>query len=96
MAHLVTQSFYMEGAGYDYNRFYPASYYKTGHFTQLIWKGSKKMGVGVSIVYHNGSRKNSCQPGVPLYMIYVVVKYDPPGNFLSYDSYMNNVKSPIH
>ncbi|KAK6061738.1 hypothetical protein COOONC_00596 [Cooperia oncophora] len=96
MAHLVTQSFYMEGVGYDYNRFNPASYYKTGHFTQLIWKASKRMGVGVSIVYHDGFRRNPCQANVPLYMIYVVVKYDPPGNFLSYDAYINNVRSPIH
>ncbi|KIH63409.1 hypothetical protein ANCDUO_06289 [Ancylostoma duodenale] len=71
------------------------TYFKTGHFTQLIWRGSRRMGVGVSIAYNDGSKRGPCSPSVPLYMIYVVVKYDPAGNFQTYESYMNNVKSPI-
>ncbi|VDM64154.1 unnamed protein product [Angiostrongylus costaricensis] len=95
MAHMVAHSFYVEGVGYDYKRFYPMTYYKTGHFTQLIWKESRRVGVGVSVVHHDGNKKGPCQPSVPLYMIYVVVKYDPPGNLQTYQAYMNNVRPPI-
>lgn len=95
LAHMVTQSFYMEGVGYDYNRFYPMTYYKTGHFTQLVWRESRRLGVGVSIVFHNGRRGGPCQSSVPLYMVYVVVKYDPPGNFQSPDAYLSNVRPPL-
>ena len=38
----------------------------TGHFTQVVWAGSRKLGVGVS-----------CRDGKVL----VVANYDPPGNF---------------
>lgn len=37
-----------------------------GHFTQLIWKGSKYLGCGIS---HDAE------------VIYVVCNYDPPGNW---------------
>ncbi|XP_036328945.1 Golgi-associated plant pathogenesis-related protein 1-like [Rhagoletis pomonella] len=38
----------------------------TGHFTQVVWRDSKRLGVGMA------KRGNS---------IYVVANYDPPGNF---------------
>jgi glioma pathogenesis-related protein 2 len=40
----------------------------TGHFTQLVWKDSKYLGLGVS--------KNSEGE------VYVVCNYDPPGNWV--------------
>lgn len=40
----------------------------TGHFTQVVWKGSKMLGVGVS--------KNSKN------QTFVVCNYDPPGNYV--------------
>lgn len=40
----------------------------TGHFTQLIWKGSRKLGVGKAT---NSSGQT-----------YIVANYDPPGNFI--------------
>lgn len=47
--------------------FEPASM-GTGHFTQLVWKDSKELGVGMS--------KNSKG------QVYVVANYDPPGNYV--------------
>jgi hypothetical protein len=39
----------------------------TGHFTQLVWKGSKKLGVGLA---KSKSGKT-----------YFVAEYKPPGNY---------------
>jgi glioma pathogenesis-related protein 2 len=40
----------------------------TGHFTQVVWKNSKLLGVGVS-----RNQKNQT---------FVVCNYDPPGNYV--------------
>jgi len=40
----------------------------TGHFTQLVWKGSKKLGIGIG--YTSDRRKS-----------YIVARYSPPGNY---------------
>jgi glioma pathogenesis-related protein 2 len=40
----------------------------TGHFTQVVWKDSRELGVGVS--------KNSKG------QVFVVCNYDPPGNYV--------------
>lgn len=40
----------------------------TGHFTQVVWKDSKQLGVGVC--------KNTQG------QVFVVANYDPPGNFV--------------
>lgn len=40
----------------------------TGHFTQVVWKDSKELGVGVC--------KNTQG------QVFVVANYDPPGNFV--------------
>lgn len=40
----------------------------TGHFTQVVWKESQKLGVGVA-------RSSSGR-------VYVVAQYTPPGNYL--------------
>lgn len=40
---------------------------ETGHFTQVIWKNSKELGIGM-VEKNNGE-------------IYVVANYDPPGNY---------------
>ncbi|KJH40342.1 hypothetical protein DICVIV_13713 [Dictyocaulus viviparus] len=58
------------------------TYYKTGHFTQLIWKESQRIGIGVAIVHDDGRGNGLCQSTKPLYLIYIVVKYDPAVNAL--------------
>ncbi|XP_058121842.1 uncharacterized protein LOC131281286 [Anopheles ziemanni] len=48
---------------------------KTGHFTQVVWKDSRELGVGVA-------RNRSGQ-------VFVVANYDPPGNYIG--SFAKNV-----
>lgn len=47
----------------------------TGHFTQVVWKDSKELGVGCT------KAKNG--------KIYVVANYYPPGNYIG--CYVENV-----
>ena len=49
---------------------------EAGHFTQLVWINSKKLGVGLAC-----GTKNDC---------YVVANYDPSGNYGN--QYSANVK----
>ncbi|XP_055607515.1 uncharacterized protein LOC129755176 isoform X1 [Uranotaenia lowii] len=51
---------------------------KTGHFTQVVWKDSRELGVGVA-------RNRSGQ-------VFVVANYDPPGNYIG--SFAKNVPPP--
>jgi len=41
-----------------------------GHFTQVVWKGSTKVGCGVATVESGGMKKT-----------YIVGRYSPPGNY---------------
>ncbi|XP_031560007.1 titin-like isoform X3 [Actinia tenebrosa] len=52
----------------DYNFEIPAFNAKCGHFTQMIWRGTKEFGVAKTIA-DDGSQ-------------YVVARYNPPGNIL--------------
>jgi hypothetical protein len=51
-----------------YNFYRPGFSMDTGHFTQVVWKGSQKVGVGFAIT---GDGKS----------LYVVAQYSPPGNY---------------
>lgn len=72
-------SWYSEGADYDYS-VEPPPDSPAGHFTQLVWAGSRNMGVGLAAV--------PARQGKWI----VVVKYDPPGNWLG--QYTANVWRP--
>jgi len=63
----ASQSWYDEVKQYNFNN--PGFSGGTGHFTQLVWKGSKQIGCGVAC-----SINNKC---------YVTCNYYPPGNVLS-------------
>lgn len=52
---------------------------KTGHFTQVIWRDSTELGVGMAR-NRNGE-------------VYVVCNYNPAGNFLG--SFTENVLPPV-
>ncbi|XP_055631777.1 Golgi-associated plant pathogenesis-related protein 1-like [Toxorhynchites rutilus septentrionalis] len=63
----VVQSWYSEIKHYRYGQSSPSNFSQVGHFTQVVWKGSRELGVGMA---QNGNQ------------IYVVCNYDPPGNVL--------------
>jgi len=52
---------------------------QTGHFTQLVWKDTQKVGAGLA---YNGDRTKA----------YVVAQYAPPGNYEG--EYEENVLPP--
>jgi hypothetical protein len=64
---LATQSWYDEIKDYNYGN--PTFSAKTGHFTQVIWKTSTKLGVGLGF---SSDKKKA----------YVVANYSPPGNYM--------------
>ena len=75
----VVQWWYDEEAGYDYNRHRSDSV--TGHFTQVVWKGTKEIGCG---------NAKGCTNG----WAYVwVCQYNPPGNYIG--RFAENVFPPI-
>jgi glioma pathogenesis-related protein 2 len=59
------QSWYDEVKSYNYSK--PGFSMETGHFTQVVWKNSKKLGCG----------KAKAKDG----KVFVVCNYDPPGNY---------------
>lgn len=61
----AVDSWYNEIAHYSFAN--PGFKSGTGHFTQVVWKDSKRLGVGVAI------KNNRC---------FVVANYDPPGNVM--------------
>jgi len=66
--------------GKDFNYGQTTFSLKTGHFTQVVWKGSKKLGVG----------KATSKTG----MRYVVAQYSPPGNMNTPAEFNKNVARP--
>ncbi len=64
---IATRVWYDEIKSYAFDK--PKFSDQTGHFTQLIWKGTKQLGVGYTIV-----------KGGSGYIMYVVAKYSPAGN----------------
>lgn len=63
--HEGVKSWYDEISLYNYNA--PGFSSATGHFTQVIWRDSKKLGIA----------KAENSKG----QIFVVANYDPPGNY---------------
>ncbi|XP_034474818.1 Golgi-associated plant pathogenesis-related protein 1 isoform X2 [Drosophila innubila] len=62
----AVKSWYDEIEDYNWRR--PSFQMNTGHFTQVVWKGSKELGVGFAKCGNT---------------IYVVCNYDPPGNYIN-------------
>ena len=73
----VVDSWYSEEKYYNYkrSRYSP----EAGHFTQLVWVASRKLGLGVA-------RRNG--------KVVVVANYDPRGNVDSKERFKKNVLRP--
>jgi hypothetical protein len=94
LAEATMSSFYVEGKLYNYDHYVHMDYFRTGHFTQLLWANSRKIGVGVGISVTNGGGNKPCHPGFKATMIYISIKYDPPGNVQAPEFYYANVLKP--
>jgi len=72
----AVDSWYREQKYYDYSttrQKYGYSRKMVGHFTQMVWASTSRLGLGYATTVENG-----------WYMIYVVGRYDPRGNFDPY------------
>ncbi|CAF1392433.1 unnamed protein product [Rotaria sp. Silwood1] len=65
MGATAVKSWYDEVSQYNFN--WGGFSMATGHFTQVVWRGSQKLGVGVA----------RSSTGA----VYVVAQYTPPGNY---------------
>lgn len=77
------QAWYDEIKDYDYNN--PGFAHGTGHFTQVVWKSTQK--VGGAFVSCNGRNRT---PGA-----YLVCEYSPPGNVTNAGYFAANVPKPL-
>ncbi|XP_049291543.1 uncharacterized protein LOC125768221 [Anopheles funestus] len=62
----AVDSWYNEIKSYTFGAPKPANFSQVGHFTQVVWKNSRNLGVGIAVQGTN---------------VYVVCNYDPPGNY---------------
>lgn len=62
----ATDSWYKEIKLYNFN--WPGFSMSTGHFTQVVWKGSQKLGVGFAVTTDGKT-------------LYVMAQYSSPGNY---------------
>ncbi|KFM74773.1 Golgi-associated plant pathogenesis-related protein 1, partial [Stegodyphus mimosarum] len=77
----VVDSWYSEHVFYPYSgQITREIVMKAGHFTQVIWRNSKEMGIGKAV-----SRRNR---------VYVVANYYPAGNVLN--KFADNVPRKVH
>ncbi|KAF2097607.1 PR-1-like protein [Rhizodiscina lignyota] len=91
ISSIITDHFYNDEAPYFipfYNQATPsdmsdAMFDKYGHFTQIVWKGSNKVGCATYDCSGHGNGPNglgSVAANVPPY--FTVCNYGPPGNYL--------------
>jgi len=67
----AVESWYNEKSDYNYG--YPGYSDATGHFTQVIWKGSKRLGIGKARgKFYSGGTYYDCD--------FIVARYLPRGN----------------
>jgi glioma pathogenesis-related protein 2 len=74
----MAKQWYDEKIFYDFMR--PQFTIRTGHFTQMIWKSTKRIGIGFA--FNRSGDK-----------VFLVVNYTPSGNFL--DQFPDNVLPEI-
>jgi pathogenesis-related protein 1 len=69
----ASEAWYSEIEIYTYEEISAQNYHATGHYTQMIWKDTKKIGMGIS------KSKNG--------RTIIVANYFPPGNFIGQKPY---------
>jgi pathogenesis-related protein 1 len=69
----ASESWYSEINDYTYSVVNYQNYYKTGHYTQMVWKNTKKVGFGIA----------KCRSGA----IIIVANYYPCGNVIGQKPY---------
>ncbi|RNA09919.1 secretion [Brachionus plicatilis] len=70
----LTSQWYREISLYNFN--YPRYYHGTGHFTQIVWKSTTQVGIGLAIVNRIVNNRNAT-------VLYYVANYLRPGNVRS-------------
>jgi len=76
-------SWYDERKHYNYENPNYGSNYTIGHFTQLVWKSSQKVGVGIASKTTGGNTRTV-----------IVARYSPAGNVQITEEYKANVMQP--
>ena len=73
------EAWYGEKKDYETGTAIPEDFsqFKAGHYTQMVWKGTTKIGAGVAVV-KEGRFKG---------LVVVVCNYDPPGNVVGEKPY---------
>jgi pathogenesis-related protein 1 len=73
------ETWYGEKKDYEKGTAIPEDFsqFKAGHYTQMVWKGTTKIGAGVAVV-KEGRFKG---------LMVVVCNYDPPGNIIGEKPY---------
>jgi hypothetical protein len=69
----ASKSWYSEISDYVYSPVSPQNFHKTGHYTQMIWKSTREVGIGIS----------QCPDGA----VIIVSNYFPPGNYIGEKPY---------
>jgi len=69
----ASESWYSEIRDYTYRPLSGRHLNKTGHYTQMVWKSTSHMGIGMAI----------CKKGAVL----IVANYSPPGNYIGEKPY---------
>lgn len=70
----ASQSWYSEKAFYTYTTVTATNFAKTGHYTQMVWRNTTKVGIGMAACPNRRG-------------VIVVANYDPPGNYLGQTPY---------
>jgi pathogenesis-related protein 1 len=69
----ASQSWYNEIEDYSYRTITSRNFYATGHYTQMVWKNTKKVGIGIA----------TCPDGATI----IVANYSPAGNVIGRKPY---------
>jgi pathogenesis-related protein 1 len=69
----ASESWYSEIKDYKYGPLKGNNWYKTGHYTQMVWKNTTHVGMGIAY----------CKNGA----VIIVANYNPPGNYMGEKPY---------